>query len=71
LIKLDGGQGRKMNCINCGNCKENQTTYYCIAKGDFIIKNDGKPVEKERTGWKKGTKNYEVHRRKSRKEVEV
>ncbi len=60
-----------MDCLNCGNCKENQATYYCLAKQDFVINNSYQPYEKSRTGWKKGSKNYEVHRRKSKKEIEV
>ena len=68
---INGGQVREMDCIKCGNCKENQPTYYCIAKGDFVINSKYEPIEKSRSGWKKGMQNYEVHRRKSRKEVEV
>lgn len=68
---INGGQGREMNCINCGNCKENQPTYYCVAKGDFVINTKYEPSQKLRSGWKKGMQNYEVHRRKSKKEVEV
>ncbi len=68
---INGGQVREMDCINCGNCKENQPTYYCVAKGDFVINNEYEPSEKLRSGWKKGMQNYEVHRRKTKKEVEV
>ncbi|MBM7615831.1 hypothetical protein [Alkaliphilus hydrothermalis] len=60
-----------MNCINCENCKVNAKTYFCLAKNDFVISEQSTSVEKIRTGWKKGVKEYEVHRRKSRKEVEV
>ena len=60
-----------MDCINCGNCRENQATYYCLAKGDFVINDNYKPDKKSRTGWKKGSRNYEVHRRKSKKEIEA
>lgn len=60
-----------MECFNCGNCKENQPTYYCIAKGEVVINENYVPADKERDGWKKGSKDYEIHRRKSRKEVEV
>ncbi|SHH67045.1 MULTISPECIES: hypothetical protein [Sporanaerobacter] len=60
-----------MDCLNCGNCKENQPTYYCLARNEVVINENYVPEDKERTGWKKGTKNYEIHRRKTRKEVEV
>lgn len=61
-----------MVCFNCGNCKDsNQVTYYCLSKQEFIINNGYKPIEKSRTGWKKGNKSYEVHRRKYKKEVEA
>ena len=61
-----------MKCMNCGNCKDSsQQTYYCLAKGEFVINENYKPQEKLRLGWKKGTKSYENHRRQSRKEVEV
>jgi len=57
--------------MNCENCKLDTRTYFCLAKNDFVIKNDESPIEKVRTGWKKGVKEYEIHRRKLRKEVEV
>ena len=61
-----------MDCIQCQNCKTNQTTYFCAAKNDFVVDTSKAPViEKTRSGWKKGDPNYELHRRKSRKEVEV
>ncbi len=60
-----------MNCINCENCKINAKTYFCLAKNDFVINEQSTTVEKVRSGWKKGVKEYELHRRKSRKEVEV
>ncbi|WP_026476458.1 hypothetical protein [Alkaliphilus transvaalensis] len=60
-----------MNCINCENCKIAAKTYFCLAQNDFVIKEQANTVEKVRTGWKKGVKEYEIHRRKSRKEVEV
>ena len=60
-----------MDCLNCGNCEENQPTYYCLAKNQVVINENYKPEEKSRAGWKKGSKNYESHRRQSRKEVEV
>lgn len=60
-----------MECINCGNCKENQPTYFCLAKNEVVINENYEPEEKSRDGWKKGSKDYEIHRRKTRKEVEV
>ena len=67
----NGGFEDKMDCFNCGNCKENQPTYYCLAKNEVVVNKDYKPRVKTRTGWKKGNKDYEVHRRQSRKEIEV
>jgi len=42
-------------------------------KNDFVVNEEIKlkPVEKSRSGWKKGAPGYETHRRKTRKEVEV
>lgn len=60
-----------MECLHCGNCKENQPTYYCLAKNEFIINENYIPEEKKRTGWKEGNKNYESHRRNTRKEEEI
>jgi hypothetical protein len=41
-------------------------------KNDFVVnENKVSVIEKNRSGWKKGDPNYELHRRKSRKEVEV
>lgn len=61
------------NCISCQNCKLSQPTYYCVAKNDFVINDKvvSIEVEKNRSGWKKGDPNYEIHRRKTRKEAEV
>ena len=61
-----------MNCIQCENCKQNTATYFCLAKNDIIINDSYAPIlEKNRSGWKKGDPEYEIHRRKCRKEVEV
>lgn len=60
-----------MECFNCGNCKENQPTYYCLAKNEVVINDKYVPSDKGRTGWKKGNKNYEIHRRRTKKEIEV
>ena len=41
-------------------------------KNDFVTRESSvKVVEKVRSGWKKGDTEYEQHRRKSRKVVEV
>ena len=60
-----------MNCLNCGNCKESQPTYYCLAKNQVIINKNYKSEQKTRTGWKKGSKNYEFYRRQLKKEIEI
>jgi len=63
-----------MSCFNCQNCKQGSSAYYCLEKNDFVIcESSSKEMteDKIRTGWKKGSKNYEIHRRKARKEVEV
>ena len=60
-----------MNCINCENCKLDTQTYYCVAQNDFVIQEQIQPLEKTRGGWKKGVKEYEVHRRNARKDVEA
>ena len=60
-----------MNCLGCGNCHEDQPTYFCLAKDEVVINKKIKPVEKTRTGWKKGSSNYESHRRQQRKDVDV
>ncbi|MCR2044993.1 hypothetical protein [Anaerosalibacter massiliensis] len=59
-----------MACYNCGNCKENNPTYYCIARDEVIINENYIPEEKKRDGWKEGNKSYEFHRRNTRKEME-
>ncbi|KXG77043.1 hypothetical protein AN619_05710 [Thermotalea metallivorans] len=63
-----------MSCFNCQNCKQGAHAYFCLDKNDFVI-NESHNTQilenKERSGWKKGNKNYEIHRRKARKEVEV
>lgn len=59
-----------MECYNCGNCKENNPTYYCLSKGEIIINKNYVPEKRQRTGWKKGNKNYEKRRRNLRKDSE-
>ena len=68
-----GGKEGTMECINCGNCKQNQPTYYCFAKEQIVINNGYIPdLKEERSGWKKGNPKYETHRRKQKKsEAEI
>lgn len=62
-----------MECFDCGNCKSGNAAYFCLMKNDFVLNSETKLIveEKNRSGWKKGDPNYEIHRRKTRKEVEV
>jgi len=62
-----------MECLSCGNCKDGSVAYFCPMRNDFVVHDEetSKVKEKNRTGWKKGQPNYEVQRRKNRKEVEV
>ncbi|AOT72771.1 hypothetical protein Gferi_26365 [Geosporobacter ferrireducens] len=63
-----------MSCFNCQNCKQGSPAYFCLEKNDFVInesQNSQALEDKIRGGWKKGSKNYEIHRRKLRKEIEV
>jgi hypothetical protein len=61
-----------MSCMHCENCKQNTATYFCLDKNDIVInENYVQNAEKSRSGWKKGDPSYEIHRRKTRKEVEV
>lgn len=61
-----------MSCMHCDNCKQNTATYFCLDKNEIVInQNYVNNMEKGRSGWKKGDPDYEIHRRKTRKEVEV
>lgn len=62
-----------MECLKCENCKSGAVTFFCLMKNDFVLseKLQDQIIEKNRGGWKKGAPGYEVHRRKTRKEVEV
>lgn len=57
-----------MDCFDCGNCRQNEAMYYCPSKNDFVIGEKHLVVEREKVyqGWKKGTPEYEKHRRKVR-----
>lgn len=54
-----------MKCLECGNCKGDELTYYCTAKNGFVIKEVLNVREKERSSnaWKKGDPGYETRRR--------
>lgn len=58
-----------MECLHCGNCSQDQITYYCAARNEFVIKENNLITEKIRTsGWKKGDPRYETRRRSYRGE---
>jgi hypothetical protein len=57
------------NCFKCGNCNGEGSTYYCPFKNEIIIVENTQVIEKTRNGWKKGSKEYENHRRKTRTEL--
>jgi len=60
-----------MSCMHCDNCKQNTATYFCLDKNEIVInENYVNNTEKSRSGWKKGDPDYEIHRRKTRQEVE-
>ena len=61
-----------MSCFDCGNCQQEGTTYYCTAKNEFMIREQGPILQKEKasSGWKKGDPQYEK-RRRNRKEAEA
>jgi len=61
-----------MECIKCENCKSGDAAYFCFMKNGIVLNENIKTqvVEKGRSGWKKGSPDYEIHRRKSRKEIE-
>ena len=53
-----------MECLGCGNCKENEMTYYCIMEDKLLINENYVSQEKaEHIVWKKGTKEYEKTRK--------
>lgn len=62
-----------MECLECANCKTDSAAYFCVMKNDFVLNEEVQSniLEKNRSGWKKGDPEYEIHRRKTRKEVEV
>jgi hypothetical protein len=62
-----------MECLKCGNCNTTESAYYCLKTNDFVVneKIASQTIEKSRSGWKKGDPGYEVHRRKTRKEIEA
>ena len=68
-----GAKVSYMECLNCGNCKSGDMAYFCLMKNELLLNTEAQSlvVEKTRSGWKKGDPGYEVHRRKSRKDVEL
>lgn len=60
-----------MGCVQCNNCQQDELTYYCTDKNEFVIKEKDSLVvkEKEKGNWKKGNPDYEVRRRKLHKEI--
>lgn len=62
-----------MTCLECGNCQTGtDSLYYCPARNEFVIRE--KPaVNRMRAPfqWKKGDKEYEIHRRRLRKDKEI
>jgi len=61
-----------MECLKCENCKTTTSSaYFCPMKNDFVVKEvlQTLVLEKSRVGWKKGDPEYEIRRRKTRKEV--
>lgn len=59
-----------VECLNCGNCRQSATTYYCTARNEFVISENKLVVEREKRerGWKKGDPRYESRRRRIREE---
>lgn len=62
-----------MECLKCENCKTGSMAYFCVMKNDFVLNEEAQSntIEKNGSGWKKGDPEYEIHRRRIRKEVEV
>lgn len=60
-----------MECFECLNCRQGQSTYYCPSKDQFVINKGESFIEKNRSGWKKGDPVYEIRRRKIRKEKDI
>ncbi len=61
-----------MECVKCENCKSGNVAYFCLMKNDFVVNEESRllVVQRSRSGWKKGDPDYEIRRRKTRKEVE-
>lgn len=60
-----------MECFDCGNCRQEEATYYCTAQNRFIIKEQQVVIERDKSvpsNWKKGGPDYELRRRKVRQE---
>lgn len=61
-----------MECLECGNCRNDALTYYCAARNEFVISDQAGVVEKTRSGegWKKGASRDVAKRKESRSEPE-
>jgi|LFRM01.1.fsa_nt_gb hypothetical protein len=62
-----------MTCLECGNCRVGtDLLYYCPARNEFVI-TEKPAIDKVRAGshWKKGDKEYEINRRRLRKDREI
>lgn len=58
------GERIKMECIECGNCKDNEKAYYCVKENSVVINENYIELENIRKStWKKGNFEYEKHRK--------
>jgi hypothetical protein len=57
-------------CFYCGNCEQDDLTYYCTARNEFVVKEVTSIMAKNKpnTGWKKGAPEYEKRRRQIRQD---
>jgi hypothetical protein len=56
-------------CLDCGNCRKEETVFYCTGRNEFIAATETAVVrEKAGDRWRKGDPAYEQHRRQLRKE---
>jgi len=54
-------------CLECGNCRQNDSLFYCTAKNEFVVVEEAIVKERTQANWRKGTEGYE-HQRRLRKE---
>ena len=65
--------GGFLMCLECGNCRQNNSLFYCTEKNDFVVAAETEETivkERTQTNWRKGTQEYE-HQRRLRKEKSV